>query len=110
MQWVKRAPAGHERSVRCAAQNSPGASERYRCRACEIVANRDMNTATNVLPAERVAAGASTWAVRLCAALERYANVVLWRFRIFEFLTEEYYLSQERSRSEDYWVATIESE
>ena len=59
---------------RCSARNDPGRSETYRCRACGLVADRDVNAATNILAAGVLAAGASTWAVRPCVAPEPYAR------------------------------------
>ena len=60
---------------RCGARNDPGRSETYRCRACGLVADRDVNAATNIVAAGVIAAGASTWAVRPCVAPEPYARV-----------------------------------
>ena len=60
---------------RCGARNDPGRSETYRCGACGLVADRDVNAATNILAAGVLAAGASTWAVRPCVAPEPYARV-----------------------------------
>ena len=60
---------------RCGARNDPGRSETYRCRACGLVADRDVNAATNILAAGVIAAGASTWVVRPCVAPEPYARV-----------------------------------
>lgn len=51
MCWVKPAPGGGKRGLRCGVRNGPGVWERYRCRACKTVPDRDMNAAINMLPA-----------------------------------------------------------
>ncbi|MDE0109510.1 MAG: transposase [Bryobacterales bacterium] len=59
---------------RCGARNNPRAAETYRCRACGLVEDRDVNAAINILAAGVIAAGASTWAVGPCVAPESYAR------------------------------------
>ena len=59
---------------RCRARNNPRAAETYRCRACGLVEDRDVNAAINILAAGVVAAGASTWAIGPCVAPESYAR------------------------------------
>ena len=60
---------------RCGARNHPGRTETYRCRACGLVEDRDVNAAKNILAAGVIAAGASTWVVRSSVAPEPYARV-----------------------------------
>ena len=59
---------------RCRFRTDPGRSETYRCRSCGLVADRDVNAATNILAAGVIAAGAGTWAAGPCVAPEPYAN------------------------------------
>jgi len=59
---------------RCRIRNHPGRSETYLCRCCGLVADRDVNTAINILGAGVTAAGARTWAAGPCVAPEPYAN------------------------------------
>ncbi|MYK12084.1 MAG: IS200/IS605 family element transposase accessory protein TnpB, partial [Acidobacteriia bacterium] len=59
---------------RCHARNKPRAAETYRCRACGLVEDRDVNAAINILAAGVIAAGASTWATGPCVAPESYAR------------------------------------
>ena len=59
---------------RCHARNHPGRSETYRCKACGLVEDRDVNAAINILAAGVLAAGASTWAVGPCVAPESYRS------------------------------------
>ncbi len=59
---------------RCHARNQPGRSETYRCAACGLRMDRDINAAINVLAAGVIAAGALTWAARPCVAPEPYAR------------------------------------
>ena len=55
---------------RCHARNNVGSHETYRCKACGLVADRDVNAAINILAAGILAAGASTWAIRSCVVPE----------------------------------------
>ncbi len=59
---------------RCHARNNPRAGETYRCGACGLVEDRDVNAAINILAAGVIAAGASTWAAGPCVAPESYAR------------------------------------
>ena len=59
---------------RCHARHNPGSSETYRCAACGLVVDRDVNAAINILAAGITAAGASTWAVWPCVVPEPYAK------------------------------------
>ncbi len=59
---------------RCHARNDPGRSETYRCAACGLVLDRDVNAAINILAAGVLAAGASTWAAGPGVAPESYAE------------------------------------
>ena len=59
---------------RCHAPNNPHAAETYRCRACGLVEDRDVNAAINILAAGAIAAGASTWAAGPCVAPKSYAR------------------------------------
>ncbi len=88
--WAGRAWAGREYvevdpkytsqdCSRCHARNNPRAGETYRCRACGLVEDRDVNAAINILAAGVIAAGASTWAAGPCVAPESYARAA-WRY------------------------------
>lgn len=59
---------------RCHARNNPHAGETYRCGACGLVEDRDVNAAINISAAGVIAAGASTWAAGPCVAPESYAR------------------------------------
>ena len=49
-------------------------SETYRCAACGLVVDRDVNAAINILAAGTTAAGASTWAIWPCVVPEPHAK------------------------------------
>ncbi len=59
---------------RCHARNNPKRSETYRCAACGLVIDRDVNAAINILAAGVLAAGALTWANGPGVAPESYAE------------------------------------
>ena len=75
-EYVEVNPAHTSRDCsRCHARNNPKSSEVYRCAACGLVEDRDVNAAINIMAAGVLAAGASTWTVGSCVAPEPYMEV-----------------------------------